>query len=304
MSPHSSAAATPSARCGVPAAGAACPGRPGRCRTGLPGRRDRHADHARGHPGAGAANGLALLAGGPGHPRRGVARGRTGRRRPAPHRPGDRRVQRPAAGADAAARPPRGPPRVPASHVRHGLHGHRPVRVLHRGLPDPGLRPDAGRGLGQRAARRAPGGAGGAVGAGGRLHRHGRADGPLVLGVPGVPGHGRDGVEPLGRRPGRRLPPVRPGPGRLRLRRGLRRGRGRAGGCPPHPAPYARFLGGATAMDGNRNPNPSFDGEVGVVRAALAEAASRRPRSTTSTRTAPDRPPGTTPSCGRCASAA
>ncbi|MBP0454645.1 polyketide beta-ketoacyl:ACP synthase [Kitasatospora sp. RG8] len=43
-------------------------------------------------------------------------------------------------------------------------------------------------------------------------------------------------------------------------------------GARRHPAPYARFGGGATAMDGNRNPNPSFDGEVGVVRAALAEA--------------------------------
>lgn len=39
-----------------------------------------------------------------------------------------------------------------------------------------------------------------------------------------------------------------------------------------HPAPYARFRGGGTAMDGNRNPNPSLDGEIGVVQAALREA--------------------------------
>lgn len=39
-----------------------------------------------------------------------------------------------------------------------------------------------------------------------------------------------------------------------------------------HPTPYARFLGGATAMDGTRNPHPSLDGETAVVEAALREA--------------------------------
>ncbi|MFE9722749.1 beta-ketoacyl synthase N-terminal-like domain-containing protein [Streptomyces sp. NPDC005794] len=39
-----------------------------------------------------------------------------------------------------------------------------------------------------------------------------------------------------------------------------------------HPTPYARFLGGGTAMDGTRNPHPSLEGEVAVVEAALREA--------------------------------
>ncbi|MEU5718139.1 beta-ketoacyl synthase N-terminal-like domain-containing protein [Streptomyces sp. NPDC020403] len=39
-----------------------------------------------------------------------------------------------------------------------------------------------------------------------------------------------------------------------------------------HPTPYARFRGGATAMDGTRNPHPSVEGEVSVVEAALREA--------------------------------
>jgi malonyl-ACP decarboxylase len=39
-----------------------------------------------------------------------------------------------------------------------------------------------------------------------------------------------------------------------------------------HAAPYARFLGGGTAVDGTRNPHPSEDGEVAVVEAALREA--------------------------------
>nr|UOL51487.1 polyketide beta-ketoacyl: ACP synthase [Streptomyces sp.] len=43
-------------------------------------------------------------------------------------------------------------------------------------------------------------------------------------------------------------------------------------GLRRHPAPYARFLGGGTAMDGNRNPNPSEEGEVAVLEAALREA--------------------------------
>ncbi|MFG2590391.1 beta-ketoacyl synthase N-terminal-like domain-containing protein [Streptomyces sp. NPDC048438] len=39
-----------------------------------------------------------------------------------------------------------------------------------------------------------------------------------------------------------------------------------------HPTPYARFRGGATAMDGTRNPHPSLEGEVAVVEGALREA--------------------------------
>lgn len=39
-----------------------------------------------------------------------------------------------------------------------------------------------------------------------------------------------------------------------------------------HPTPYARFRGGATAMDGTRNPHPSLEGEVSVVEVALREA--------------------------------
>ncbi|WLQ38953.1 beta-ketoacyl synthase N-terminal-like domain-containing protein [Streptomyces laculatispora] len=39
-----------------------------------------------------------------------------------------------------------------------------------------------------------------------------------------------------------------------------------------HPTPYARFRGGATAMDGTRNPHPSLEGEVSVVEAVLREA--------------------------------
>lgn len=37
--------------------------------------------------------------------------------------------------------------------------------------------------------------------------------------------------------------------------------------------PYARVSGWAVQMDANRNPNPSFDGEVSVLRKALARAA-------------------------------
>ena len=37
-------------------------------------------------------------------------------------------------------------------------------------------------------------------------------------------------------------------------------------------APYARFRGGAVAMDGNRNPNPSLEGEKRVIAATLREA--------------------------------
>lgn len=36
--------------------------------------------------------------------------------------------------------------------------------------------------------------------------------------------------------------------------------------------PYARPTGWAVAMDGNRNPNPSYEGEVRVIQAALREA--------------------------------
>ncbi|MEV7775541.1 beta-ketoacyl synthase N-terminal-like domain-containing protein [Kitasatospora sp. NPDC086791] len=43
-------------------------------------------------------------------------------------------------------------------------------------------------------------------------------------------------------------------------------------GARPGRAPYGRFLGGATAMDGNRNPNPSLEGETRVLRGALREA--------------------------------
>ncbi|MFF5900213.1 beta-ketoacyl synthase N-terminal-like domain-containing protein [Streptomyces argenteolus] len=39
-----------------------------------------------------------------------------------------------------------------------------------------------------------------------------------------------------------------------------------------HPTPYAQFRGGATAMDGTRNPHPSLEGEVAVVEGALREA--------------------------------
>ncbi|MCU1737909.1 MULTISPECIES: beta-ketoacyl synthase N-terminal-like domain-containing protein [unclassified Pseudomonas] len=37
-------------------------------------------------------------------------------------------------------------------------------------------------------------------------------------------------------------------------------------------SPYARIAGWSVAMDGNRNPNPSFDGETGVIRQALGRA--------------------------------
>jgi malonyl-ACP decarboxylase len=36
--------------------------------------------------------------------------------------------------------------------------------------------------------------------------------------------------------------------------------------------PYARFSGWSMQVDGNRNPNPSFEGEVGVIQKALAGA--------------------------------
>jgi malonyl-ACP decarboxylase len=39
-----------------------------------------------------------------------------------------------------------------------------------------------------------------------------------------------------------------------------------------HPAPYARVLGSGVAVDGNRNPNPSLEGEIRVLEAALNEA--------------------------------
>jgi malonyl-ACP decarboxylase len=37
-------------------------------------------------------------------------------------------------------------------------------------------------------------------------------------------------------------------------------------------APYAIIRGWAIGMDGNRNPNPSYDGEVGVIKKALQQA--------------------------------
>jgi malonyl-ACP decarboxylase len=43
-------------------------------------------------------------------------------------------------------------------------------------------------------------------------------------------------------------------------------------GARRHPTPYARVLGGATAVDGNRNPDPSLAGEISVIEGALAEA--------------------------------
>ncbi|MFY0577999.1 beta-ketoacyl synthase N-terminal-like domain-containing protein [Cystobacter fuscus] len=36
--------------------------------------------------------------------------------------------------------------------------------------------------------------------------------------------------------------------------------------------PYARFRGGAIAMDGNRNPNPSLEGEIRVIETTLRQA--------------------------------
>jgi malonyl-ACP decarboxylase len=47
----------------------------------------------------------------------------------------------------------------------------------------------------------------------------------------------------------------------------IERNRGRAG-----IAPYARLSGWGLAMDGNRNPNPSLDGEMRAIRGALAQA--------------------------------
>ncbi|MBB4886381.1 beta-ketoacyl synthase N-terminal-like domain-containing protein [Streptomyces netropsis] len=43
-------------------------------------------------------------------------------------------------------------------------------------------------------------------------------------------------------------------------------------GVRRHPEPYARVLGMATAVDGNRNPDPSLAGEISVIEGALAEA--------------------------------
>nr|QLG04875.1 PulN [Streptomyces sp.] len=43
-------------------------------------------------------------------------------------------------------------------------------------------------------------------------------------------------------------------------------------GARRHPEPYARVLGVATAVDGNRNPDPALAGEIGVIEGALAEA--------------------------------
>jgi malonyl-ACP decarboxylase len=47
----------------------------------------------------------------------------------------------------------------------------------------------------------------------------------------------------------------------------IERNRDRAG-----IVPYARLTGWALAMDGNRNPNPSLDGEMRAIRGALAQA--------------------------------
>lgn len=43
-------------------------------------------------------------------------------------------------------------------------------------------------------------------------------------------------------------------------------------GARRHPEPYARVLGMATAVDGNRNPDPSLAGEIRVIEGALGEA--------------------------------
>ncbi|OEU94841.1 beta-ketoacyl synthase N-terminal-like domain-containing protein [Streptomyces oceani] len=43
-------------------------------------------------------------------------------------------------------------------------------------------------------------------------------------------------------------------------------------GARRHPEPYARVLGLATAVDGNRDPDPSLAGEISVIEGALAEA--------------------------------
>lgn len=45
-------------------------------------------------------------------------------------------------------------------------------------------------------------------------------------------------------------------------------------GVAPRPgvAPYARFSGWAIALDGNRNPNPSLEGEIRVIQSALRQA--------------------------------
>ncbi|MFJ8229741.1 beta-ketoacyl synthase N-terminal-like domain-containing protein [Streptomyces sp. NPDC094448] len=43
-------------------------------------------------------------------------------------------------------------------------------------------------------------------------------------------------------------------------------------GLRRHPAPYARVLGCGTAIDGNRNPNPSEEGEAAALESALREA--------------------------------
>ena len=46
----------------------------------------------------------------------------------------------------------------------------------------------------------------------------------------------------------------------------------RAGVQRPGLQPYARCAGGAIVMDGNRNPNPSLDGEVAAIDQALQQA--------------------------------
>ncbi|WP_414169808.1 beta-ketoacyl synthase N-terminal-like domain-containing protein [Streptoverticillium reticulum] len=43
-------------------------------------------------------------------------------------------------------------------------------------------------------------------------------------------------------------------------------------GARRHPEPYARVIGTATAVDGNRNPDPSLAGEISVIEGALAQA--------------------------------
>lgn len=43
-------------------------------------------------------------------------------------------------------------------------------------------------------------------------------------------------------------------------------------GARAHPAPYASVVGVATAVDGNRNPDPSLSGEISVIESVLAQA--------------------------------
>lgn len=46
----------------------------------------------------------------------------------------------------------------------------------------------------------------------------------------------------------------------------------RAGARPDAPAPYARLSGWSVRLDGNRDPNPSLDGETAAIRQALDHA--------------------------------